>query len=202
MLSSSPVSVVTGGSRGIGLAIVRALDAQGHRVVSLSRSVSSELRMTNAVYLKADVRSAVQLESAFKSISSRFGKVDVLVNNAGVSGLGRLAGITDAQFRTVVDTNVLGCILSSQIAEPLLRKSPSPVIVNLASQAALRPEPNNSLYSATKAAVVALTQAWAIELAPIRVVAVCPGQIETNMWLEAKRTRATEGGTPPDVPLG
>ncbi|PWV97113.1 3-oxoacyl-[acyl-carrier protein] reductase [Hoeflea marina] len=185
------VALVTGGSRGIGAAVSRHLVSLGCRVVIAYRS-DHEAADRLAVELAGDsgactaVQADVADPEAVTALMARavevFGGLDILVNCAAL-GHYRALGKMDAAFiRSILDTNVMGTVLMTEAALPHL-PSPGGRIINFASALAYRPIPTSSVYSASKAAVVTLTHAFAKELGPrgITVNAVAPGVIETDM---------------------
>ena len=194
---SSPTSLedkvvlVTGGSRGIGAAIVRRFASLGSRVVIAYRSdhaaadaLSAELSGNGheCLAVQADVADPDDITRLAATAADRFGRIDVLVNCAAI-GPYRPLGTMDAPFvRSILDTNVMGTVLMTEAVLPHLT-APGGRIVNFASALAYRPIPASSVYSASKAAVVTLTHAFAKELGPrgVTVNAVAPGVIETDM---------------------
>ncbi|MFF8595968.1 SDR family NAD(P)-dependent oxidoreductase [Streptomyces sp. NPDC015220] len=191
------VTVVTGGSRGIGAAICRRLAADGHDVVigyvhdtEAAEAVADEVLEAGArsVTVRMDTSVEADVERLFAAAEERLGPVTGLVNNAGVTGaLGRLADTATADLRRVVDVNLLGTLLCSRRAAQLMAPRGSGVIVNMSSAAATLGSPGEFVhYAATKAAVDTLTMGLAKELGPdgIRVNAVAPGMIETEMHAE------------------
>jgi NAD(P)-dependent dehydrogenase (short-subunit alcohol dehydrogenase family) len=175
--------LVTGGSTGIGAATALALATAGAKVTITGRTEatlrSAAARHANLAYAVADAADP----GAIARTLARFDRLDALVNNAGIAEVAPLARADRDHVRRLFDINVAGLIETTRLALPLLERSKG-VIVNLASTVADRPFPNMSAYSATKAAVLALTRAWAHELAPlgIRVNAVSPGPIETPIF--------------------
>lgn len=185
------VVLVTGGSTGIGAAIALQLANAGAKVLVTGRSEatlkSSAARHPNLAYVVADIAKADDAARSIDEVKKRWGRLDVLVNNAGISELAPLGDAALDHVRRLFDINVLGLIETTRLALPLLEKSKGN-IVNIASTVADHPFANMSAYSATKAAVVALTKAWAKELAPkgVRVNAVSPGPIETPIFSPEK----------------
>jgi len=182
--------IVTGGSRGIGAEIARRFAALGDRVVIVYKSgaaaagkIAAELGGDAAcIAVRADITETDDVNAVAAAAVERFGGIDVLVNCAGV-GPYRPLGTMDAAFvRQILDANVLGPVLMVEAVLPHLR-APGGRIVNIASALAFRPIPTSSVYSASKAAVVTLSHAFAKELGPrgITVNAVAPGVIETDM---------------------
>ncbi|MBX9398957.1 glucose 1-dehydrogenase [Streptomyces sp. TRM72054] len=189
-----PVTVVTGGSRGIGAATCLRLAADGHDVVvgyvrdaDAAGAVADGVRAAGgrSVTVRVDTSVEADVERLFDTAEQRLGPVTGLVNNAGVtSPLGRLADADPADLRRVVDVNLLGTLLCSRRAAQLMTARGGGVIVNVSSAAATLGSPGEYVhYAATKAAVDALTLGLAKELGPdgVRVNAVAPGVIDTEI---------------------
>ncbi len=184
------VAVVTGASKGIGAAIARHLAAAGASVVvnySSSKEgadrVVAEIqgREGKAVAIGANVAKKAEVEKLFAETKKAFGRVDILVNNAGIYEFGPLEAITEEHFHKQFNVNVLGTILATQEAVKAFGAEGG-AIINLSSVVALSPMPGASVYSATKAAIDALTKSFSRELGPkkIRVNSINPGLIETE----------------------
>ena len=179
------IALVTGGSTGIGAATALHLANHGAKVVITGRHEDalreSAARHAKIDYLVADV--ARDAARTIDHVKSKHGRLDILVNNAGAFEIGPLSDATPAHVQRVLDVNVAAVIETTRAALPLLRPSKG-TIVNIASIVADQPFANMSVYSASKAAVLALTRAWAKELAAdgIRVNAVSPGPIETPIF--------------------
>ncbi|MFD0313580.1 SDR family NAD(P)-dependent oxidoreductase [Streptomyces flavalbus] len=189
-----PVTVVTGGSRGIGAAVCLRLAADGHDVAlgyvrdaGAAETVAEGVRAAGGrcVAVRMDTSVAADVDRLFDTAEDRLGPVTGLVNNAGVTGpLGRLADTDTAVLRRVVDVNVLGALLCARRAARLMTPRGTGVIVNVSSAAATLGSPGEYVhYAATKAAVDALTVGLAKELGPdgIRVTAVAPGTTDTDI---------------------
>ncbi|WP_073455557.1 SDR family NAD(P)-dependent oxidoreductase [Pseudonocardia thermophila] len=177
--SSGRVAVVTGAGSGIGLATARAFLAAGTTVIGLDvRDESPEPGMD---WIRCDVTDDAAVAAAFARIRETHGKLDVLVNNAGIPAKGTIEEATDADWQAVFDVNVFGVARVTRHALPLLRLGESAVIVNVSSGAALVGTPLRAVYSASKGAVAALTRALAADLVdvPIRVNAIFPGAVHT-----------------------
>ncbi|MFI8525588.1 SDR family NAD(P)-dependent oxidoreductase [Promicromonospora sukumoe] len=172
------VAVVTGGSSGIGAAIVRRLRAGGARVAVFD--VDPDAADADLA-LAVDVTDAASVEAAVAAVENEFGRLDVLVNNAGIGAQGTVADNPDEEWLRVLDLNVVGIARTTRAALPLLRRSPAAAIVNTCSIAATAGLPQRALYSASKGAVLALTQAMAADHVRegIRVNAVNPGTVDT-----------------------
>jgi NAD(P)-dependent dehydrogenase (short-subunit alcohol dehydrogenase family) len=176
---SGLVALVTGGASGIGAATVRLLAARGAHVAVLDRDAADT--GAAALSLPCDVTDAESVGASVDAVAERFGRLDVVVNNAGVGAQGDVAANDDDEWRRVFDVNVLGVARVSRAALPYLRRSPSAAVVNTSSVVAIVGVPDRALYSATKGAVLALTLAMAADHVRdgIRVNAVVPGTADT-----------------------
>jgi NAD(P)-dependent dehydrogenase (short-subunit alcohol dehydrogenase family) len=185
------VAAVTGGASGIGAAIARRLAADGARVAVLDRDVSDPPEGTLAV--QADVTDDASVRAAIDRVLQEWGRLDVLVNNAGIGAQGTVADNPDEEWHRVLDVNLLGIVRATRAALPALRRSPSAAIVNTGSIAATAGLPQRAAYSASKGAVHALTRAMAADhLAEgIRVCAVAPGTADTP-WVGRLLERADD----------
>ena len=183
------IAVVTGAASGIGAAIADRLAAGGADVWRLDRSVTDGDRM-----LALDVTDAAAIDTAVGRIVAESGRIDLLVNSAGVYGLQPWGEIDSADYRRIFDVNVLGLTLMTQAAVPRMAGGSS--IINIASVAGRLGNPNSVLYAASKAAVISLTQSAAIAFADrgIRANAIAPGRVETAMWEDVLRRRAQSVG--------
>ncbi|QHF93743.1 ketoreductase [Streptomyces sp. NHF165] len=180
--------VVTGAGTGIGRATARAFAADGAHVVAVGRR-PGPLRETAAepgcgaiVPLTADLTGPRAPERVVAAALEATGRLDVLVNNAGIVLNERLAELTPERIRTQLSTNLTAPVLLTRAALPALRRAPSGgVVVNVSTSIGQRAWPGNSLYAATKAALELLTRSWAVDFAPdgVRVVAVAPGAVDT-----------------------
>ncbi len=178
-------ALVTGGSSGIGLAIARMLRDEGYALTLASRrpeKVQAAAAELGAVAVAADVGDAGACERLVAEHRERFGRLDVLVNSAGIGIAGRVEELPTKHFDLQVGVNLRGLFFVTQAAIPLLRESKG-WIVNLASLAGTLPTPGLATYGATKAAVISLTRSLNEELDGdgIRAVAICPGFVDTPM---------------------
>ncbi|KOT37088.1 oxidoreductase [Streptomyces caelestis] len=206
------VTVVTGGSRGIGAAICLRLAAEGHDVAvnyvrdsAAAGDVAERVRAAGAraVTVRADTAVEADVERLFEVAERELGPVTGLVNNAAVTGpLGRFTEVGTDVLRRVVDVNLMGTLLCARRAAQLMTVRGEGVIVNISSGAATLGSPNEYVhYAATKAAVDTLTLGLAKELGPdgIRVNAIAPGLIDTEMHAAMgapDRVRDMAGGIP------
>jgi len=178
------VVLVTGGSTGIGAAAAAEFARAGAKVVITGRTErtleTAAAQHVNISYVLADVARAEDSARVIAEVRTRHGRLDVLVNNAGIIELVPLAVLDVAHTRRTFDTNVIGPIELTRLALPLLTASKGS-IVNITSTQSDQPIATTSTYAASKAALLALTRAWAKELGPvgIRVNAVSPGPIDT-----------------------
>jgi NAD(P)-dependent dehydrogenase (short-subunit alcohol dehydrogenase family) len=178
-------ALVTGGSSGIGLAIARMLRDEGYALTLASRrpeKVEAAAEELGAVAIAADVGDADACERLVAEHRERFGRLDILVNSAGIGIGGRVEDLPAKHFDLQVGINLRGLFLVTQAAIPLLRESRG-WIVNLASIAGTLPTPGLATYGATKAAVISLTRSLNEELDAdgVRAVAICPGFVDTPM---------------------
>ena len=189
MKLAGKAAFVTGGARGIGRAICEAYAAEGARVAVADR-LEDDARDTAAalgagsISVGMDVSDPDAIGGAVAQVESAFGGIDVLVNNAGVFGMGPIEEITFDDYRTQFDVNVAGTIFTTKAVIPGMKRSGGGSIVNFASQAGRRGEALVMIYCASKAAIVSVTQSMALEFAPhgIRVNAIAPGVVDTPMW--------------------
>jgi meso-butanediol dehydrogenase / (S,S)-butanediol dehydrogenase / diacetyl reductase len=199
------VALVTGGARGIGAGIVGCLAAAGAKVMIADIGVAAEpadnwryaladeddLKKTLALgeHISAthvDVTEPDSCAAAVAACVAEFGRIDMLVNNAGVVDSGPLEHFDPEAWDRIFAVNSKGIFLMSQAALPWLRKADNPCIVNTASIAGKKGYPNMSAYCGSKFAAIGITQSLAAELAGenIRVNAICPGMVGTAMWLD------------------
>jgi 3-oxoacyl-[acyl-carrier protein] reductase len=185
------VAVVTGGSRGIGLAIARLLAEDGASVVVSGRDAArldaavKELESLGATVLAvvADAAKRGDVDRLVEAARERFGRIDVVVNNAGITRDQLLVRMKDDDWDQVLDTNLRGVFLMTRAVGKVMMRQKSGRIINIASTAGAMGNPGQVNYSAAKAGVIGLTKAAARELAHwnILVNAVAPGLIETDM---------------------
>lgn len=184
------VAVVTGASKGIGAGIAKALAAEGASVVVNYASskagadkVVKEITAAGgkAVAVQADLAKPADVTKLFEETKKAYGKLNILVNNAGVYEFAPLEGVTEALYRKIFDLNVLGLLLTTKEAVKLIGPEGGSII-NIGSGVSTINPPNSSVYTATKAAVDSITGVLAKELGPrkIRVNSINPGLIETE----------------------
>jgi NAD(P)-dependent dehydrogenase (short-subunit alcohol dehydrogenase family) len=178
-------ALVTGGSSGIGLAIARMLRDEGYGLTLASRrpeKVTAAAEELGAHAVAADVADEASCARLVAEHRERFGRLDVLVNSAGVGIAGEVESLAGKHFDLQLGVNLRGLFFVTQAAIPLLRESRG-WIVNLASIAGTLPTPGLATYGATKAAVISLTRSLNEELDRdgVRAVAICPGFVDTPM---------------------
>lgn len=180
---------VTGGASGIGLAVARLALQRGAQACILDRDREALARAAQALgsgahTISCDVAEAAQVAGAVADAAARMGRLDAIVNAAGVDHMKPLEQITDAEWARTLAVNLTGPMLVCRAAAPHLRRAGGGTIVNVASAAGLVPLAGRSPYCATKAAVIMFGKALAMELAVdnIRVNAVCPGAVDTPLF--------------------
>lgn len=186
------VAIVTGGSKGLGLAMAAGLASAGANLVLVSRNAdecekaAQELAQdfgVKAIGFAADITKQEQTDAMATVAIDTFGRIDILINSAGINIRGPIDELTLDEFRAVMDINVTGTWLSSKAVIPFMKQAGRGSIINLASTLGLVGLSNRTPYTASKGAVVQMTRALALELAPfnINVNAICPGPFLTAM---------------------
>lgn len=194
MVIKGKVAIVTGATGVIGKGICRVLAEKGMRVVvaDLNQETcdgfAAELETgdKNTIGVAVDVTSKASTEQMVQKVIDTFGRVDTLVNNAGIIKLGPLPELSEEDFDQVIAVNLKGSFLCARAVSPHLIKQQSGAIINIASVSSKRPGPLQSAYAASKHAQIGLTQVWCMELGEynITVNAVCPGFVDSPMWSE------------------
>ncbi|AUG78704.1 2-hydroxycyclohexanecarboxyl-CoA dehydrogenase [Kitasatospora sp. MMS16-BH015] len=176
------VALVTGGASGIGLATAKLLQERGARVAALD--LKPEGLPEGVLGVQVDVTDDAQVQAAVAAVVERYGRLDVVVNNAGIGAIGDVTANSDEEWARVLDVNVIGMVRVARHAVPHLRRSPAAAIVNTCSIVAWAGVQQRVLYSATKGAVQALTLAMAADHVRegIRVNCVAPGSADTP-WI-------------------
>jgi meso-butanediol dehydrogenase / (S,S)-butanediol dehydrogenase / diacetyl reductase len=188
--SDAPVAVVTGGARGIGLAIAQWFLEHAHRVVlldidrrQLARTARSFGADPRVLAIVCDVSSEKQVKAAVKQVVKEFGRIDALVNNAGVAVFKPILETTLAEWNHVIGTNLTGAFICSQACAPVMLKTGGGAIVNIASISGLRASTLRVAYGTSKAGLIQLTKQLAAELGTVGIRANCiaPGPVDTAM---------------------
>jgi len=203
----SKVFFVTGASRGLGAEIVRAALDRGHQVAATARDAAAISKAypetpANLLALTADVTDPAQLQAAADETVRRFGRIDIVVNNAGYGLVGAVEEVSDEAARDLFDVNVFGVLNTLKATLPVLRKQRSGHVLNLSSVGGFATAPGVGLYGATKFALEGLSEALHGELAPlgVRVTIIEPGGFRTD-FLNASSLR-TEPASIPDYEAG
>ncbi len=183
------VALVTGASRGIGAAVARALAERDARLALASRS-GDDLGLADVVARRCDVRPAADLEGIVAETIERFGRLDVLVANAGVGAYGPFLELDAEHLDEMIDVNVKGTLYAVRAALPHLLESPEADIVTIASEAGRRGLPLEAVYCASKFAQVGFTRALDHELRDrgVRCTNICPGGVATDFAMGRGRT--------------
>ncbi|MDE2372426.1 MAG: SDR family oxidoreductase, partial [Burkholderiales bacterium] len=186
----APVAIVTGGARGIGLAIAQRFLAEGKRVMlldidgrTLARTEADLDRPETVFAFHGDVSKPDQVDAAVAAVVARWGRIDCLVNNAGVAVFKPMLQTSYAEWRHVLGTNLDGAFLCTQACAPVMLRTGGGAIVNIASISGLRASTLRVAYGTSKAALIQLTKQQAVELgnAGIRCNCVAPGPVDTEM---------------------
>jgi NAD(P)-dependent dehydrogenase (short-subunit alcohol dehydrogenase family) len=177
------VAIVTGASRGIGLAIAERFLAEGARVTCASRSAPGD----GLDWIATDVTDTASVQALADQVLAREGRIDILVNNAGVQIEKTLAETSDADWQRLSDINMKGVFLAARAVIPVMARQGGGVILNIGSISADRADPAMALYNASKAFVHGLTRSIAVDhgKAGIRCCAIAPGWIMTAMAADA-----------------
>ena len=184
--------LVTGGSQGIGAAIVELARRAGHEVVFTARNerfIERVAQSTGAYGLRADVSVGDDNARTVQMCQDRMGGIDALINNAGYAYWAEIGALDVAAMRTMFDTNVFGLVDITNRVVPLMKTQGEGDIVNIASTSGMKGAANGTPYGASKWAVRGISQCWQAELRPhgIRVTCVCPSEVQTNFGGKAGR---------------
>jgi NAD(P)-dependent dehydrogenase (short-subunit alcohol dehydrogenase family) len=196
-LTAKRTVLITGAASGLGLALAREAGSRGYRVAlaDINESRGEQARQALAeqgvdcLFSRCDVRDERDLRNVVQRVARRWGRLDVMINNAGVAGAGLFESLSDEDWQWLLDINLMGAVRGSRMAITEMKRQGFGHIVNIASMAGLTPPPGMASYNVAKAGVVSLSETLRSELAPldIQVTVVCPSFFRTNL-AESLRT--------------
>lgn len=204
------VAIITGGSRGIGFQTAKIFSENGADVIISSKNLGqlkiAANQLKNTTPIAADIRNEKEVQNVIEETIKKFGKLDILINNAGIfPRIKQLHEISETEWNEVLDVNLSGQFRFTKFAIPYLQKT-SGCIVNVSSDAGLKAYEgfNADAYSATKAALIVLTRCWALEYSKykIRVNCICPGVVDTDMTKPFLKTEKDREFMDNDHPIG
>ena len=210
MKLSGKVALVTGGSRGIGLATAKILSENGATVIITAKNPDrlekAIEKIPNSIGIAADIRKSDQVKNVVNEIIEKIGRLDILVNNAGMfPKIKQLHKIDEDEWNEVLDVNLTGQFRFTKEAIPHLRKT-SGSIINISSDAGIKAYQgfNADAYSASKAALILLTKCWALEYSKdkIRINCICPGVVDTDMTKPFLKTQKDKDFMDNEHPIG
>jgi NAD(P)-dependent dehydrogenase (short-subunit alcohol dehydrogenase family) len=202
MTNNKKVAIITGSARGIGAATLKEFAEHGYTVIGLDilgegQKVTDEINRNGgeATFLQCDVSNEPGVAECVRVVGEKYGRIDVLINNAGVVLVKPFDQITWEEFQRTTNTNLGGHFLMCKYVLPFMKRQMSGVIINMGSVSGHVGQTDHVMYGATKGAIIAMTRALAWELAPynIRVNSISPGSVDTPMLrgdieLESRRT--------------
>jgi NADP-dependent 3-hydroxy acid dehydrogenase YdfG len=184
------VTLITGASAGIGLATARRFGAAGARLVLVARAADRLAALTDelagqgvaALAVPADMRDPVAVGQAVERAFDHYGRIDILINNAGQAAVGTVAQVSPDDYRQIIELNLFGVLYAIQAAVPMMRQGGGGLIINISSMVTKRVIPGLAAYASTKSALNMLSDTARVELAPdnIRVITVYPGLTATD----------------------
>jgi len=187
------VALVTGGSKGIGLAVAKALSSEGAKVLICGRDKAAldnalSALGASAAAVQCDVGRESEVAAMFKELERRFGFLDILINNAGIGIFGNVAELTPEQWRSVIDTNLSGPFYCSRLAIPLMKKRGGGYIFNISSLAGKNAFAGAAAYNASKFGLNGFSEALMLDVRydNIRVSYIMPGSVETEFGTAAR----------------
>jgi len=198
---SGKIALVTGGGTGIGKAIAEALAHNGARVAVASRNPSHlKFAATDGSFtaVEMDVRDKAQVQAGVANIRERWGAVDILINNAGISGLTSMSDVDDRRWRDIIETNLTGSYLVTKEVLKTMKNDAGGRIINVSSVLGKFGVPGYAAYCSAKHGIIGFTRAVALEVVRrgITVNAICPGWVETEMARQGiEQSSAFEGIT-------
>ncbi len=201
------VAIVTGGASGIGKAMCKALAGEGANVVVVDldgqkgKEAAKEIG-GKSISLQADVTSSASMNKMAEEVDSQFGRIDILINNVGVRITKPFLDHTDADWNTMIQTNLTGPFLCSRAVVPFMKRAGKGRIINTASIASFVGRPNRVAYVSAKAGLLGMTRAMAIDLGPMGITcnAIAPGSINSPM--NASQAADAENDWGKETPMG
>jgi 3-oxoacyl-[acyl-carrier protein] reductase len=181
------VAIITGAAKGIGFATAQRFAKEGAIVILADMNLESvkgaAAQIPNAQAYAMNVTDRASIQAVVDQVMKKYGRIDILINNAGITQDARLVKMTEAQFDAVIDVNLKGVFNCTQLIAPHMLEAKSGAIVNASSVVGIYGNFGQTNYSATKFGVIGFTKTWARELGPkgIRVNAICPGFVATEM---------------------
>jgi NAD(P)-dependent dehydrogenase (short-subunit alcohol dehydrogenase family) len=198
MRLSGKVAVITGGGSGIGRATAILFAQEGARVVIGNRNVeageatAAQIRAAGGAcrFIRTDVTVATDVERLVETAVETHGRLDCMFNNAGINMAGSVLDVSEADWDYTLDVNLKSVFLGSKYALPHLIRAGGGTIINNSSNAGLIGRPNDPVYCASKHGIIGLTKSMALRHGPrnVRVNAICPGPIESEMMVEGRRS--------------
>lgn len=191
------VILITGGNSGLGKSMAENLVSKGSQVIITGRDHSKTEAVANKVncdFFHADVADDGDIEKTYAYILEKYGKLDVLINNAGIGGWSPIEDLTRDQIRKTYEVNVFGAAMMASGAAKIFKKQNSGNIINIASTASLKGYKNGTIYSSSKFALRSMTQCWQAELRPynVRVIQINPSEVPTAFGSESREARPLE----------
>ncbi len=189
--------VITGASSGFGKELAKMFSADGYPTLLLARRVEllEEMNLPNSICKKVDVTNKAEFEAAVRFAEEKYGKTDLIINNAGLMLLGNLETQDAAEWQKMLDVNVMGVMNGMQIVMNDMKERNCGTIVNLSSIAGLKPFGNHAAYCASKYGVVGLSEVARMEMSAhnVRVMRICPGAVATELLSHTTSDEIKEG---------
>ncbi len=189
--------VITGASSGFGKAFAMEFNKAGYPLLLLARRVEliEEMKLENTICEKVDVTDKEAFEKAVRKAEAKYGKADLMINNAGVMLLGNLENQDPKEWQQMLDVNVMGVMHGMQIVMNDMKERQSGTIINISSIAGVKPFGNHAAYCASKYGVVGLSEVARGELSPynVRVMRICPGAVATELLSHTTSEEIKEG---------
>ncbi|MGL4307966.1 MAG: SDR family oxidoreductase [Cetobacterium sp.] len=177
--------VITGASSGFGKELAKQFSQDGYPLLLLARRVEllEEMNLPNTICKKVDVTNKLEFENAVRFAEEKYGKTDLIINNAGVMLLGNIENQNPQEWQQMLDVNLMGVMNGMQIVMGDMKERERGTIINIASIAGVKPFGNHGAYCASKYGVVGLSEVARMELAPynVRVMRICPGAVDTEL---------------------